>query len=210
MEIEILIGELTVRAKLIIEKIIIFLFFSLTLSLCSFPQLFGAFSDAVPVCARSKWHHRRKMAALVPKLHWQHNKMGTWWHLFSSLHYRRCQCLCVWVLESILTVTICCLFLPLLCFDICVAPWSKKKNMHLSSVPWTRTKSRMKCSCTEGTSDSWGQWGGVVISQGGGAPLTCVLAVQVFRRRGSLSKDLHANWCYWIHLSVMCFRKLKI
>lgn len=55
MEIEILIGELTIRAKLIIEKFYFFGFFcSLTLSLCSFPQLFGAFSDAVPVCACSQ------------------------------------------------------------------------------------------------------------------------------------------------------------
>lgn len=67
----------------------------------------------------------------------------------------------------------------------------------------------MNWSCSEGDCDIWGQWGDSVISQGSGVPLTCVLAVQILGWPGSLSKDLHANWCYWIHLSVTCFHKFK-
>lgn len=67
----------------------------------------------------------------------------------------------------------------------------------------------MDCGRSEGNSDLWGQWGGGVVSQGSGVPRTCVLAVQILGRPGLLSRDLHANWCYWIHLSVMCFHKFK-
>lgn len=124
---------------------------------------------------------------------------------FGSLHYTWCQCLCE--LDFNLTVSIFRLFLPLLCFDISVGP--RSQNMNLSSIPWTQTESTMNCGCFEGNSDIWGQWGRGVISQGGGVPLTCVLAVQIVGRPGSLSKDLHANWCYWNHLSVIRFHKFK-
>lgn len=70
-------------------------------------------------------------------------------------------------------------------------------------------KSALNCSLSEGNSDIWGQWGGGGVSQGSGVLLTCVLAVQILGRPGSLSRDLHANWCYWIHLSVMCFHRFK-
>lgn len=171
----------------------------MTLSLCSFPQLFVAFSDAIPVCAQSKWHQRSPgaKASLAAE-----QNGGIFW--FTSLYMMP---MSVCELEFILTVSIFRLFLPLLCFDISVGP--RTQNMNLSSVPWTQTESTMNCSCSEGNSDIWGQWGGRVISQGSGVPLTCVLAVQILGCPGSLSKDLHANWCYWIHLGVMCFHKFK-
>lgn len=53
------------------------------------------------------------------------------------------------------------------------------------------------------------QQGGGVISQGSGVPLIRVLVVQILGLAGSLSKDLHANRPYWIHLSVMCFHEFK-
>lgn len=68
----------------------------------------------------------------------------------------------------------------------------------------------MSCSRLEDNSPVWGQWSGGVISQGSGVSLTCVLAVQIFGRPGSLSKDLHANWCYWIHLVSCAIISLKI
>lgn len=159
------------------------------MSLCSFPQLSVAFSDVVPVWARSKWHQRRRMATLVPKLYWQQNKMVTWWHLL--------------VLSSIYNANVCVRArihlnsfnnssLRLLCFDISVGPQSRKMN--LSLVLWTQTESMLNCSRSKGNSDIWGQWGGGIISQGSVVPLTCVLAVQIFGRPGSLSKNLHANW----------------